>query len=283
MGIAIASTFLLAALAGDPPAGGAAPAPGGFLAGPAVKEAAPAAPTLIERAFDGSLVPLDDEPGVVAAYRVVPGPEERAQLDAIASRRSAAFSAILDEHYQLFTALGTDLRRAAQMTPDERAGLLRRLAEVRDLLKPFAARGSFIDEAKSVLGEERAAQARAMVDAWRAARIADMRKELGDAAPDDARLAVREQLQELGAMVRRTIERRADFAKAQFEDLSKRLDLTPEQAERVRTILMASAVRRIQGDRGGLSRREREELFGELAKVLDESQRAALREIILDR
>jgi exonuclease VII large subunit len=248
-----------------------------------VKGSAPAAPTLIERAFDGSLVPLEDEPGVVAAYRVAPTPEERTQLDAIAARRSAAFSAILDEHYQQFTALGADLRRAAQMTAAERAGLLGRLAEVRDLLKPFAERGSFIDEARGVLGEERAAQARAMVDAWRAARIEELRKELGDAAPDDARLAAREQLQELGGMIRRTIERRADFAKAQFEDLAKRLELTPEQAEKVRALFMASAVRRIQGDRGGLSRRERQELFAELAKVLDEPQRATLREIILDR
>ena len=66
-----------------------------------------------------------------------------------------------------------------------------KLAEVRDLLKPFAERGSFIDEARGVLGEERAAQARAMVDAWRAARIEELRKELGDAAQDDARLAAR--------------------------------------------------------------------------------------------
>jgi len=274
-------TIILAlVLAGDPPAG--------FLAGPPVKAPAATAPTLVERAFDGSLVPLDDEVSVVAAYRVAPGADDRVQLDAVAARRSAAFSAILDSDYALFLGVGTDLRRAREMKPAERAELLGRLATVREKLQPFVARGSFIDEAKAILGEERAAQARALVDEWRTARLAELRKQqaegaAGDQATDDARLAMRLQLEELGGMVRRTIERRADFAKAQFEDLSRRLELTPEQAEKVRALLMASAVRRIQGDRSAPSFRERQALFAELAAVLDATQREKLREIILDR
>jgi hypothetical protein len=272
--------ILVLLLDGDPPAG--------FLAGPPVKPPAATAPTLVERAFDGSLVPLDDEVSVVAAYRVAPAAEDRTQLDAIAARRSAAFSAILDKDYALFLGVGTDLRRAREMNPAERAELLGRLVTVRERLQPFLARGSFIDEVKAILGEERAAQARALVEEWRTARLEELRKQQGDApaadlAAEDARLAMRLQLEELGGMVRRTIERRTDFAKAQFEDLSQRLQLTPEQAEKVRALLMASAVRRIQGDRSAPSYRERQALFAELATVLDATQRAKLREIILDR
>ena len=63
----------------------------------------------------------------------------------------------------------------------------------------------------------------------------------------------------------------------------RQLDLTPEQAERVKQLFMEIAVQEIQGkrERGHLTRRERERVFGELATILDESQRGKLRELLL--
>ena len=86
-------------------------------------------------------------------------------------------------------------------------------------------------------------------------------------------------------MVKRTIVQRAESRKAQFEDVTKRLDLTPEQVEKVKALFMEISVQEIQGKRepGAYSMRERQQIFGELAKILDESQRAKLRDMIIDR
>jgi hypothetical protein len=92
-------------------------------------------------------------------------------------------------------------------------------------------------------------------------------------------------LEEMGAMVKRTIAQRADSRKAQFEDVTKRLDLTPEQTEKLRALFMEIGVQEIQGKRepGAYSMREQQHIFGELAKILDESQRAKLRDMIIER
>jgi hypothetical protein len=48
---------------------------------------------------------------------------------------------------------------------------------------------------------------------------------------------------------------------------------------------MEIGVQEIQGKRepGAYSMRERQQIFGELAKILDESQRAKLRDMVIDR
>ncbi|MFM9168923.1 MAG: hypothetical protein ACKOTD_02040 [Phycisphaerales bacterium] len=107
-------------------------------------------------------------------------------------------------------------------------------------------------------------------------------EERSDAAMGGARGGNRLQLEEMGAMVRRTIQRRAAGRTAQFEAFAEQLDLSPEQAEKVRSLFMEIAVQEIQGkrDSGAYSRREREELFGELARILDERQRLKLGELM---
>jgi hypothetical protein len=135
-----------------------------------------------------------------------------------------------------------------------------------------------------------------MADEWTGVRRDELRKEIeakagmGDAEKDpaasvalDRRVQARMRLESVGRMVRRTIEHRADARKAQFEETVRRLDLSPEQAEKVRSLFMAIAVEEIQGKRtpGSLSARERQRVFGELAKILDETQRAKLRDMIM--
>jgi hypothetical protein len=101
----------------------------------------------------------------------------------------------------------------------------------------------------------------------------------------DERLEFRMRLESIGRMVKRTITQRAESRKAQFEDVTNRLDLTPEQTEKVRNLFMEIGVQEIQGKRepSAYSMRERQHIFGELAKILDEPQRAKLRDMIINR
>lgn len=292
-------TLLLALLArihGDGPAPSApapAPAPSmappaGILAGPAATAPA-AAPTIVERSFDGALAPLDDEPEVVATFRLALSEDQRPRLEAAAAARSAAFEQILLANYDEFLRMGEDLKSMRSAPPAERGAALARMREVRATLTPFEARGTFLEEAAPLLEAEQLAQARRMAEEWRAARRAELSKEVfskdtAELAPAEAeRLDARLRLELLGQLAKRTIQRRADSRTAQFDAVVRQLDLTPEQAERVKQLFMEIAVQEIQGkrERGQLTRREREHVFGELAKILDGTQRGKLRELLL--
>ena len=283
---------------------GAAPAApaGGLLAGPKVAAASttPARATIVERSFDGTLQPLEDEPEVVAVFALKLDPAPRAQLEQLAAARAKAFEDIVLAHYEEFLALGTDLRGMAQASPEQRGAATQRIQSVTAALAPFVARGGFLHEAAGVLTPEQQAEARRMADEWIGVRRGELRKEIearagmgdagGGAGNDpaasvalDRRVQARMRLETVGGMVRRTIERRADARKAQFEETVRRLDLSPEQAEKVRSLFMAIAVEEIQGKRtpGSLGARERQRIFGELAKILDDTQRAKLRDMVM--
>ena len=254
----------------------------GLLAGPKVPAAAPERLTIVERTFDGALVPLEDEPEIVAAYRVVTDPARRERLDAFVGARARAFEEILLAHYEAITGLGPAIATARDGGPEERTALMSRVREVNAALAPFRARGSFVDECGDELSSEEAAEVRRLVAEWRAADEAERAKQPERAAMGGARGGNRLQLEEMGAMVRRTIQRRAAGRTAQFEAFAEQLDLSPEQAEKVRSLFMEIAVQEVQGKResGAYSRREREELFGELARILDERQRLKLGELM---
>lgn len=282
--LVLALLTLLAADDAAPP-----PGAGGVLAGPAVT--APAAPrvTIVERGFDGALLPLDDEPEVVAAFRVVTDPARRERLDAAAAARTAAFEAILFEHYDAITGLGDSLKALKGGSPEGRARAVARLREVNAALAPFRARGTFADDCGGELTPDEVVDVRRLASEWRAARAAELAatgpagvSTAGDPAPAAERIEARIRMEETGAMVRRTIQRRAASRTAQFEHLVKELDLTPEQAERVRGLFMEFAVQEIQGkrERGSYSRREQQQVFGELARILDERQRLRLGELL---
>ena len=264
-------------------ADGPAPDPAdGLLAGPRVPADAPARLTIVERSFDGALMPLEDEAEIVAAYRVVTDPMRRERLDAIAGARSKGFEAILLAHYEAITGLGPAMAAARNGGREERAALMSRLREVNSAMAPFRARGSFLDECRDELSAEESAEVRRMVAEWRVASEAEIAKSPDASAPGRARGPYRMQMEDLGSMVRRTLQRRAASRTAQFEALAQQLDLSPEQAEAVRALFMEIAVQEIQGTReeGAYSRREREELFGEIARILDESQRLKLGELM---
>ena len=270
----------------------AAPAPAGVLAGPTVNAPAqPAKASIVTRGFDGALEPLEMEPTTAAVFRLDLDEETLRAVEVHAAARSKAFSEFVTAHYDQVLAAGSDMQSMRTMEPAERAAAFGRIRTLFADMKPFAARGTFIDECSDVLTAEQKAEARRMADEWHAARKAELRREIfpqatGELEPAaDERLEFRMRLEEIGGMVKRTIAQRADARKAQFEDVTKRLDLTPEQTEKVRALFMEIGVQEIQGKRepGAYSMRERQQIFGELAKILDETQRAKLRDLIIDR
>lgn len=278
--------------AGKPATVPATTAPTGVLAGPSANATAqPAKATIVVRGFDGMLEPLEMEPAAAAVFRLDLDEEALRAVEAHAAARSRAFSEFVTAHYDQLIDAGADLQAMRTMEPAERAAAFGRIRTLFADMKPFTARGTFIDECADALTAEQRTEARRMADEWHAARKAELRREVfpqvsGELEPSaDERLEFRMRLEEMGAMVKRTIAQRADARKAQFEDVTKRLDLTPEQAEKVKALFMEIGVQEIQGKRepGAYSMRERQQIFGELAKILDESQRARLRDMVIDR
>ena len=279
-------------VSGAPVAPVAAPAPGGVLAGPSVAvSSADVKPTIIDRGFDGMLEPLDAEPETAAVFRLKLADESLWAVLARDAARSKAFSDFVTAHYDQVLAAGSDLQAMRAMEPADRAAAFGRIRKLFADMQPFAARGTLIDECSAILTAEQQTEARRMVTEWHAARKAELRREV---FPDvtgeldrqaDERLEFRMRLESIGGMVKRTITQRAESRKAQFEDVTNRLDLTPEQTEKVRNLFMEIGVQEIQGKRepGAYSMRERQQIFGELAKILDETQRAKLRDLIINR
>ena len=297
--IALCACIASAPPAAAPPAGvsapataPAAPAPTGVLAGPTVNATAqPAKATIVARGFDGMLEPLDMEPAAAAVFRLNLDEEALRAVEVHAAARSKAFSEFVTAHYDQLIDAGADLQAMRTMEPAERAAAFGRIRTLFADMKPFTARGTFIDECADALTAEQVTEARRMADEWIATRKAELRREVfpqtaGELDPAaDERLEFRMRFEEIGAMVKRTIAQRVESRKAQFEDVTKRLDLTPEQTEKLRALFMEIGVQEIQGKRepGAYSMREQQHIFGELAKILDESQRAKLRDMIIER
>ena len=279
-------------VSGSPVAPVAAPDPGGVLAGPSVAASpAKAKLTIIDRGFDGMLEPLDAEPETAAVFRLKLDDESLWAVLARDAARSKAFSDFVTAHYEQVLAAGSDLQAMRSMEPADRAAAFGRIRKLFADMQPFAARGTLIDECSAILTAEQQTEARRMVTEWHAARKAELRREIfpdGTGELDrqaDERLEFRMRLESIGGMVKRTITQRAESRKAQFEDVTNRLDLTPEQTEKVRNLFMEIGVQEIQGKRepSAYSMRERQHIFGELAKILDEPQRAKLRDMIINR
>jgi len=274
--------------AGTAPATPVPPAAPGLLAGPAA--AVPSTTlTIVERSFDGELLPLEDEPEVAAVFRMPLENDQRSRLEAIASRRAKAFEELLMANYDDAVKVGEVLKSIRTMPAKDRMAALRQLGDFRTAMAPFLERGTFLDEVRDVLDADQLSRAKSMVDEWRRAREAELAKTMvappgpSVAGSDRERMEARMRLDALGQLARQTLQRRAQSRINQFEAITKQLDLTPEQAERVKQVTMELAAQEIQGkrERGQLTRREREQLFGELSKILDEKQRAKLLELFL--
>lgn len=260
------------------------------LAGPKVVErtADQITATLVRHDFDGRVRRLDVDPAIAALEHLSLTAETREKINRVVAERNALIDRIVQEN------LGT-LAAAAQSAQSGGAGVDRRramegLRELMELARPFRERGRLIDEVAPFMPAEQAAEARRLVrEYWRA--IVRERMEIGP--PDEpgkrltfAEASANEMLLSLGQEARQAFERTIGQQARNFEDLIRRLNLTPEQESKIRALAQDSATERMTPPESGGGYREptrRDQLrnagrFLEIYGMLDADQRRILLE-----
>lgn len=220
------AAFLAAAAAARQPS----PQPdAAVLAGPAVRQARDARPTLVEYAYDGSVKRTEVAPEEAALRLLDLSPAERAAADAVLAERAAMLDRFVSDNLDLLLRLGA----AAQ--GEDKAEKLRLIFQALRRTEPLRARGSLAHQLRDAL--EPAARRRfdALLAEYWDAVVAERRR----AAPDGGggRLAVLadERLKAFGREVERAFYRLADPAgEREFNDLLAAARLRPEQESRIR-------------------------------------------------
>ena len=283
--ILVASTLLCAGVAarpGDPAPPAVAPDP---LQGPSVGDSAGAGPTIVERSFDGTLKRLDVRPEEAAVRKLDLSADEKAKVDQVLAERSKAMDQVVREHIDLLVRV-----QSAKASGDQ-AQIKAATQELKDALRPLVGKGPLGEQLSQVLSKEHADKLQQMVKNYYRALIAEgmRQRPKGDPMPDaedemaptpesaQRRATVARITQDIyGQEIRRSYERIAADAHARLEDLVKALDLTPEQAEKVRAIATEAA----QKNKLNPSPAQKVELFSKIAKELTPEQRKKLVELV---
>lgn len=146
------------------------PEPADPLSGPRVREGGSASggePTLVERAFDGTLRTYDVRIEEAAAERLDLKDSERAAVRRVLDERAAAMDAIVRENIELL------LKGVAAQQAGDRAAQRAHLAEMREAFGPLGERGGLLSELAAALPAEKALRLRAMVQEYWRARVRD--------------------------------------------------------------------------------------------------------------
>lgn len=259
----LAAAFILVQVSHAPPA----ETP---LAGPRVETpAAESARTLVRRGFRGEVEVLDVEADVAAIDLLDLTDEQRALFDRLRLERSAAFSKAIRENFDLVTQFGSI---DAKNQPAEFADLLRRTGEA---LRDYRARGTMMREMGPHLTFAQRREARGLVAEYIRARAESIRRETGGDV-NAAELFIRIKVETLGKMAESAIRSAVAMGAAVFEDIASRLQLTPEQKQRVERIFEPIAVQELQGREVAPLVKLR--AFFEISQVLTKEQMAALAE-----
>lgn len=237
------------------------------LAGPRVQTPTPAARTLVRRGFNGDVEVLDVEADVAAIDLLDLSSEQRDHFDRLRTERSAIFSRAIRENFDLLTQFGSI---DAKAQPAEFAALLRRTGEA---LAEYRSRGTMMREMGPHLTPPQRAEARALVAEYIRARAESIRRETGGEV-SAAELFIRIRVETLGRMAESAIRSAVAMGAAVFEDIAARLQLTPEQKERVQKIFEPIAVQELQGREVAPLVKLR--AFFEIAQLLTKEQMAAL-------
>ncbi len=237
------------------------------LRGPAVKERqAPA--TLVQREMSGAMVRLETRPEQAALDLLGLSKEERAAADKVIAERAALVNKLLAEHYDLFQKIVTARQGGAPR--EELAPLVR---EFRKEAAPLFEGEPFADRVGAALPKEKAERFAALVEEYKRAEAAEGEKQ-GEAPPPwgrgaAARVETNLALREMGRALRAIVQDRRE----RTEELIKKLDATPEQEEKIRSII------RETGSKNGfvteLNEDRRRELMDKVLAVLTPEQRKA--------
>lgn len=240
------------------------------LAGPKVEIApAPEARSLVRRGFNGDVEVLSVEADVAAIDLLALSEEQRAIFDRLRNERSALFSRTIRENFDLLLQFGSI---DAKSQPAEFVALLRRTGEA---LHDYRARGTMLREMGPHLTTAQRAEARALIGEYVRARAEAIRRELGGEA-GAAEIALRMKVETLGRMTESAIQAAVAMGTAVFEDIARRLNLTPEQKQQVQRILEPLAVQELLSRETAAVARLR--AFVEVSRLLTREQMAALAE-----
>jgi len=210
-------------------------APDSPLRGPRATETS-SAPTIVQRDFDGRLRRMEGEPEVAALRALDLTAEQRERLDAIVSRRIAAFDAIVAAHVlelqHAFAALG---RFESLTSGAERWQAMHEVSRAWAVFAPWRERGSAIDELGDALAPQQQREARRMAHAFRSSLIAERAADLG-VPPGSPQVQAHVRLEMFGRLLEESFARQSRAGEDSLEQLTKALALTPEQSERARAI-----------------------------------------------
>lgn len=240
------------------------------LAGPTVESATTAATkTLVRQGFNGTVEILPVEADVAAIDLLELNPEQRKQFERLKAERSALFGKAIRENLDLLMELGG-------VNPKEQAGeFLDLLTRIGEVLSEYRARGSMMREMAPYLTNEQRREVRSLVGEYVLARAEAIRREPGaDASP--AAIAIRMQVETLGEMAKASIESAVAMGSAEFELISQRLGLTPDQRAKIQKLYEPIAIQELQGRKVAPIAKVR--VFFEISHLLTKEQMAALAE-----
>jgi hypothetical protein len=249
--------------------------PADALRGPTVKEATRPA-TLVHREMGGALVRLETRPEEAALGLLDLTKDQRAAADKVLAERYAAVSKQLSEHYDLFLKIVAARQGGAQR--EELAPMLRefRAAAAPLFEKPLEA------SIAAALPEDKATVFRSLVDEYEKALAAEdeSRRPQGGAgaAPNERMTRARQEisltLREMGRVLRSIVQERRERA----DELIQKLGATPEQEEKIRSIIRETAGK--NGVVKELKEDQRRELMQKiLAELTPEQRKAAIEKL----
>jgi hypothetical protein len=267
----IALIVLASALAQSQPATAPASKPPPLLSGPAAVEDNPGRPTLVVRTFDGRVERIAAEPEATAIGLIALTPEQRTRFESIRSARMTMFDQIVRANYGLIVELAslqgdTDARRRFEA-----------LTRATTAFKPYTDRGTVYQEMWPHLTDAQRREVQDILSEYRAARLASIKREAGDASP--RALAVRDRIESLGELIRESIERQVGLEREQFAALAEELMLTPEQRNAAEAIFGPLTIKRFQNLE--VTPAERSKAFAEFNQLLDDAQRRKVLSILV--
>ncbi|MCB9845356.1 MAG: hypothetical protein H6811_05160 [Phycisphaeraceae bacterium] len=241
------------------------------LAGPDVASAA-SRPTLVHRAFDGSIRRLEVSPEEAALERLDLDEESQGQVQEVLDARNAVLDEILVKH------IGLLLKYQAAAAAEDRLEILRVLTEVWRATEPLRERGTLREELGRVLNQDRLSLMDEMVAEYDEALLAEARAQ-AEASGErfrEVRYRIAEGLRRLGEDLKRSYERAVTAGVEEFEALLVKLQLEPEHEREVRRLVQDFA----QATMLNPTAQQRRELGRKIFAVLSQEERLrALREL----
>jgi hypothetical protein len=246
------------------------PVPPAALSGPALSQS-PAA-TIVEWRYDGTLRDLDVSPEEAALAKLTLDESSRARTNAVVARRQAYFDRVLSRNLML--AIEID---AANKAEEE----LRTARLTLDLLahfEPLCDELPFRDQIAAVLGPEQSAQFLSMLREYDRSLSIDLaaRTERQGGQPNTLEIYGGRIAVHFTKELERSFARMETTGAIGFEYVLAQLQLSPEQAERVRK----AASPFLGASPEGMSEKEYGLAFLAMAAHLTEQQRAKFAEII---